>query len=177
MKNNHTNGSSDRTTPADYLRAAKALLGSNKQKDAFTILQQAMVRYPDEPVLLSYFGCLQAIVDKKYRSGVEACTRAILLLKDKENVDVEKFYPLFYLNLGRAYLAAGKKQDALNAFKKGTKYDPGYRDLMKELRGMGMRKRPAVAFLSRSNPINKYIGLLLHKDDKAPGKARAKRTV
>ncbi len=152
--------------PADYLRAVKARLRSGRQKEAFGLLLQASVRYPDEPLILSYYGCLQAIVDKRYRSGVETCKRAIALFKKEASFDEDALYPVFYLNLGRAYVAAGKKRDAIDAFKKGLKYDNSHYDLLKELRGLGIREKPPVPFLDRSNPINKYVGLILHKAKK-----------
>jgi tetratricopeptide (TPR) repeat protein len=162
--------------PADYLRAVKAHLRSGKLKDAFGLLLQAAVQFPDEPLILSYYGCLQALVDKKYRTGVETCRRAIALFKEKESFGMEVLYPVFYLNLGRAYLAAGKKKDAIEAFHKGLKYDNGNNDLRKELRGLGIRKKPLVPFLDRSNPINKYIGMILQKTKNEPGKGRGKGT-
>jgi hypothetical protein len=84
------------------------------------------------------------------------------LLKKAETFGEELLYPVFYLNLGRAYLAASKKADAIDALKKGLKYDNGNSDLLKELRGLGLRKPAPVQFLDRSNPINKYIGLILN---------------
>lgn len=169
------NDPTNKITPASYLRLAKANLRSGKKKDAFVLLQQAAVQFPDDPVVLSYFGCLQALVDKKYRSGVETCKRAITLLKGREEDDREKLYALFYLNLGRAYLAAGKKQDAINAFTSGIKYDRHNNDLHQELHGIGKRKQPPVSFLERSNPINKYIGMILHSRTKELEKGRSKR--
>ena len=157
-------------TPADYLRAVKAHLRSSRQRDAFRLLQQAAVRFPNDPVILSYYGCMQALVDKKYRSGVETCKRAIALLRKAETFGEEVLYPVFYLNLGRAYLAATKKTEAIDAFKQGLKYDNGNSDLLKELRGVGIRKPAPVPFLGRSNPINKYIGMLLNTPKKGAGK-------
>jgi len=155
--------------PSDYLRALRSHLRSGKQKEAYGLLLQATLQYPDDPLILSYFGCLQAIVDKKYRSGVENCKRAILLLKKKEAFNEEVLYPVLYLNLGRAYVAAGKKRDAMDAFKKGLRYDNGNSDLKRELLGLGVRKQPPVPFLDRSNPINKYIGLILRKTKRSAG--------
>ena len=185
MKNNHEqkkpgNGNKQEAPaakeagPGDYLRALREHLRNGRTKEAFVIMQQASVRFPGEPIILSYFGCLQAMVDKKYRSGIETCKKALALLEGRENIDSDKYYPLFYLNLGRAYLAAGKKEEALNAYKSGLKYDRSYSELRKELRRLGVRKEPPVSFLSRANPINKYIGLLLHKDGKGPGQGRTR---
>jgi tetratricopeptide (TPR) repeat protein len=154
--------------PSHYLRAVRSYLRSGKLKEAYGVLLQGTVQYPDDPLILSYFGCLQAIVDKKYRSGVEACKRAIVLLKKQNTFSEEVLYPVFYLNLGRAYVAADKKKDAIDSFKKGLRYDNGNSDLKKELQGLGVRKQPPVPFLDRSNPINRYIGLILNKSKKRP---------
>lgn len=160
--------------PADYLRAVRAHLRNGEQKEAFKVMQQAAVQFPKEPLVLSYYGCLLAVVDKKYRAGVDACQKALLLLKQKELFEEEILYPMFYLNLGRAYVAAGKKQEAIASFNDGLQYDRGNIELKKELRSLGTRKTHVIRFLDRSNPINIYIGLLLHKSRKVTDKARGK---
>jgi tetratricopeptide (TPR) repeat protein len=152
-------------TPADYLRAVKSRLMSGKQKTAFELLQQATIQFPNDPVILSYYGCLLAIVERKYRGGVETCRKAIVMLKKQASFGEEMLYPVFYLNLGRAYLASGKKNDAISAFKKGLQFDNSNNDLLKDLRALGVRKQPPVPFLDRTNPINKYIGKLLRTKD------------
>jgi tetratricopeptide (TPR) repeat protein len=168
MKDDESGISEDQgATSAQYLRAIKSQLRNNDHKEAFALLQQAAVLYPEDPYIISYFGCMQAIVEKKYRSGIEACKRALAMLKEKESFETELVIPNFYLNLGRAYLAASRKREALNAFKKGLSYDNGNGELQKELRDLGVRKHPPVPFLDRSNPINKYIGMLLRNSDSA----------
>ena len=148
---------------SDYLRIVRTHLRNKEQKEAFKVLQQAAVQFAEDPLIMSYFGCLLAVVDKKYRSGVEACKQAISLLQARDLFEEEALYPVFYLNLARAYRAAGKKSDAIAALHDGLTYEPGSAELKKELREIGVRKSPAVPFLDRSNPINKYIGMLLHK--------------
>jgi len=163
-------GNGGEITAADYLRAVKSRLKSGNQKVAFELLQQAAIQFPNDPFILTYYGCLLAIVDKKYRSGVETCRKAIALLKKASTFGEEMLYPVFYLNLGRAYLAAGKKDDAISAFKKGLQFDSRSGELVKELRALGIRKPPPVPFLDRTNLINKYIGKLLHVAGKKPAK-------
>ncbi|MCK9418079.1 MAG: hypothetical protein M0R70_01720 [Nitrospirae bacterium] len=158
--------------PGDYLRAVKTHLRKGDQKEAFILLQQAALEYPDDPFILSYYGCLQALVDRKYRAGVENCKKAISLIKQESSFGEEMLYPVFYLNLGRAYVAADKKDDALDTFRKGLKYDNSNRDILNELRILGRRKKALVPFLDRSNPINKYVGLILHKAKKTSDKKR-----
>jgi tetratricopeptide (TPR) repeat protein len=147
----------------EYLRTARAHLRNGQRKSAYSVLLQAMVRYPQEPVILSYLGTLQALVDKKYRSGVESCKRAIALFKPKDSHAAAVLYPVLYLNLGRTCLAADRKKDAIEAFQKGLSYDNSHNELRKEVQLLGIRKKPPLPFLCRSNPINKYMGKLLNK--------------
>jgi tetratricopeptide (TPR) repeat protein len=149
--------------PVHYIKAARTHLKNGRQKAAYSILLQALIHYPEEPLILSYCGCLQAIVDKKYRSGVESCRKAIALFKPEDAYTAGVIYPVLYLNLGRAFLAAGRKKDAIEALTTGRKFDRSHIEIKKELQLLGVRKEPPVPFLSRSNPINKLIGLLLHK--------------
>ncbi len=160
--------------PAEYIKAARAHLRSGNQKQAYRVLLQAVVDHPDNALILSYYGCLQAIVDKKFRSGIDTCRKALATFKPADTYSAGVIYPILHLNLGRAYLAAGRKQDAVDSFTKGVKYDKANSELNKELRMLGLRKRPLIPFLSRSNPINKYIGMLLH-EKKGNGKQRQGR--
>ncbi len=158
--------------PGVYLRTVKAHLRKGNQKAAFSLLQQASLQYPEDPFILSYYGCFQAIVDRKYRAGVETCKKALSLLRKESSFGEETFYPVFYLNLGRAYLAAGKKKDALEELNRGLKYDNRNSEILQELRTLGVRKKALVPFLDRSNPINKYVGLILHDSNKGPDKKK-----
>jgi tetratricopeptide (TPR) repeat protein len=153
--------------PVDYLKAARAQLRIGNNDQAYRILLQAAVDYPDNALILSYYGCLQALVDGRYQSGIAACKKAIAVFQAPDKYSVGVIYPILYLNLGRACLAAGRKKDAVEAFTKGLKYDKSHREIKKDLQHLGMRKPPAVPFLSRSNPINKYIGRLLHGSEEA----------
>jgi len=147
----------------NYLRAVRTHLVKNNLREAFAVLQQACVEYPDDPFLLSYFGYLQAVVDKLYRKGVENCMRAIELIKKRALAGGVEYYWFFYLNVGKAYLAAGRKKDAIDAYRKGLQFDKGNRAILKELRTLGVRGKPPISFLDRSHPINKFLGMALHK--------------
>jgi tetratricopeptide (TPR) repeat protein len=156
--------------PADFLNPVKAHLRNGKNKDAFGIMQKAILHFPDDPFILSYYGYLQAQVDKKFRSGVDACKKAITLIRESEIKGKDALYPRLYLNLGRACVAAGKKKDAVEAFRNGLKYDKRNSEIIKQLKELGQRKSPPISFLDRSNPINRMIGMVLHKLKKGPGK-------
>jgi len=149
-------------SPADFIRTAREYLQAGEQKRAYEILLRAVLHHPEHPLILSYYGCLQAIVDRKYRSGIESCRKGLQRFKPPDAYSAGIVYPILYLNLGRACVAAGRKKDAIDALHKGLKYDKGNREIKKELQLLGVRMNPVVPFLSRSNPINKYIGLVLH---------------
>jgi hypothetical protein len=40
--------------PAEYFRLAKSQLRVGQQKEAFALLQQSIIHFPNDPVLLSY---------------------------------------------------------------------------------------------------------------------------
>jgi tetratricopeptide (TPR) repeat protein len=158
---------SKKMKPVEYFLQVKAYLRKGKLREAFELLEAAVMHFPNEPTLLSYYGCLLAIVERKYRKGIETCQKAIEKLEVKANCDEDMAYPLFYYNLGKAYSAAGKRKESLDAFNKGLSYDPGNDDIQKELRSMGVRKRkPPIPFLDRSHPLNKYIGIALYRRKK-----------
>lgn len=145
----------------DYLKAVREELGNNRQRAAYSIIEKAVFQFPDDPIFLSYLGYFQSLEDRQFRTGIDTCRRALEMFQPAKVRIAESVYPILYLNLGKAYLAAGMKKEAYEAFHKGTVYDPGYFELKKELRLLGFRKAPQVPFLSRSNFINKYLGLLL----------------
>ena len=150
-------------TPSKYLDEVKLLLQRKANKEALNVLVQAMKKYPDDSFLLSYYGCLEAIIHKNYKFGIETCLRAIEMLNETTPFGQEIFYPTFYLNLGRAHLASKNKESAVRAFQKGLSYDKENKDILWEITKLGARRRPLIPYLERGNPINKYIGVLLHK--------------
>jgi tetratricopeptide (TPR) repeat protein len=151
----------------EYLKAARVHLRSGRRKEAYSILLQASTIYPSQPVILSYCGWLQAVVDKKHRSGLATCRKALVLFKTSDPELAGRVYPIIFLNLGRTFLAAGRKKEAVENFQKGLKYDRSNVELKKEMKLLGMRKKPPITFLSRSNPLNLIIGKLFHANPRS----------
>ena len=153
---------------AEFLKTARALIRGGQHKKAYSVILKASGIYPTHPIILSYLGWLQAIVDKAYRSGTSTCRKAFLHFKTSDRDVASVVYPILYLNLGRTYLLAGRKRDAVESFSKGLVYDRGHSELKREMRSLGVRKQPPLIFLSRSNPLNKYIGILIHNKNGKP---------
>jgi tetratricopeptide (TPR) repeat protein len=154
----------------EYRRAVKVCIRGGKEKTALTLLQHALSDYPDDPFILSFYGCLEAKIGKRYQSGVENCKKAIILHQEKPSSGKQVSYPVLYLNLGRAYMAAGRRKEGLISFYAGLKYGRN-NEIIKELETAGMRKAPPLPFLERSNLINKYVGLMIHRVKTLPQKS------
>lgn len=150
-------------TSDEYLKELNRLIKGKDNQKALELMEDALALYPDDPFLLSYHGCIDAIVNKNYKGGINKCRNAFTSLKSRIPFGEEFFLPLLYLNLGRTYLAAGRKRDAVGSFKKGLELDSNNSDLLWEMKNIGKRQKPLMPLLKRSNPINKYIGILLHK--------------
>lgn len=150
-------------SPSEYLDEVRKLLRRKNNKNALVLLREGVESYPEEPFLLSYYGCLVAIVAKKHKEGVQICKNALKLLHEKMPEMEKTVLPTFYLNLSRAYLASGEKADAIAALNDGLAHDKSNTDIQWELRKLGTRRKPVLPFLGRANPLNKYMGILLHR--------------
>ncbi|HSD50314.1 MAG TPA: hypothetical protein VLG48_02820, partial [Candidatus Methylomirabilis sp.] len=106
-------------------------------------------RIGSTPILASYLGYCLARERQQFKEATGLCRQA--LAKEPEKA-------IHYLNLGRIFLAAGEKRLAINAFYQGLKRER-HRLIVDELKRLGIRKRPVVGPLSRSHPVNKYLGL------------------
>ncbi len=145
---------------AEYLKAARTQLRTGRPKEAYSVVLRALSAHPNHPIILSYYGWLQAVVDKKPRSGVTFCRRAFTNFQTTDQHIASSVYPILYLNLGRTLLLSGRKKEAVESFGRGLTYDRWHKDLKKEMSSLGTRKRPVLPFLSRSNPLNRLLGKL-----------------
>jgi tetratricopeptide (TPR) repeat protein len=104
----------------------------------------------------SYLGLCISIERGQIREAIRLCEDAVA--EEPDN-------PTHYLNLGRVYMNAGRKADALETLRSGT--DKGLSsaenaEIRLLLDKLGSRKKSVFPFLPRSHFLNKYIGLLLH---------------
>ena len=143
----------------NYLKEALALLKKKQHRQALDSLSDGVGRYPEDALLLSYYGCLKAKLGTGVKEGISDCQKAIRHT-GRLPFGAEFFFPVLYLNLGRAYLAAGKKKEAIGAFEKGLAADPENRELCQEMKKLGERQKPVLPVLGRSNPVNKFAGKL-----------------
>ncbi len=107
-------------------------------------------RWSSTPNLSSYLGYCLARERRQFKKGLGLCLEA--LKQEPEQL-------VHHLNLGRIYLAAGDKVLAIKTFRQSLKLGR-HNLILEELKKLGTRKPPVVPSLSRSHPLNKYLGLL-----------------
>jgi tetratricopeptide (TPR) repeat protein len=146
-----------------YVREIKRLINKKDMVQALAVVRKVKSEYPEDPYINSYYGYLLAVAEKKYREGIKVCQEAIEALNRSVPFGSEFFYSFFYLNLGRAYQSAGMKKKAIKSFQGGLSYDQENKEIIAELRRLGIRRKLPVPFLPRKNPANKYLGLLSSK--------------
>lgn len=119
---------------------------------ALMSLEKAVTRQRT-PEGCAWLGYCLARERRAFGKALELCKAAI---------EAAPRNPDLYLALGKVYLTAGRKGQALNVLRRGLKMDRND-EIIEVLRYLGVRKEPILASLPRENPVNIYTGLLLHK--------------
>jgi tetratricopeptide (TPR) repeat protein len=140
---------------SEYVKEIRELIRKRAHSRALELAREGLAIFPEDPALLSFFGYLKAVFEKDLKEGLLSCRQAV-----EFGLGEAAFYPVLYLNLGRVYALCGKKAEAVDCFMRGLARDPRNPELASEMRKFGVRKAPVISFLSRSNPVNKYLGIL-----------------
>lgn len=107
----------------------------------------------ESPDLASDLGFCLAKSGGDLQSALQLAERAL---------ESEPQNPRFLLNLGRVQIGAGAKEKGLTTLRKGMQFGGG-EELAAELAKCGTRKPPPIPSLPRSHPLNRYLGLMLHR--------------
>lgn len=105
------------------------------------------------PLCSSYLAFCLAKARGQYQEAISLCTDA--MENDQGN-------SIHYLNLGRIYMLAGKREKALETLRRGLQFGNN-EEILNELERLGTRKPPLIPTLKRDHPLNKYCGILLKK--------------
>jgi len=103
------------------------------------------------PLTRSYYGYVIARERGEFNQAVALCREA---MRDQPQNTVH------YLNLGRVFLAAGNRDKAIRVFREGLKFGRNAK-IQRHLDQLGLRRPEVIPALARTNPLNKYLGLLL----------------
>lgn len=130
-------------------RALEALSAGDPQA-ALPLLERAF-KVQDNQALHSYLGYCIAKERGQVRKGRDLCHASL---------EVEPQNPAHHLNLAKVHQIAGQKPEAIAALRKGMETG-GSPEILALLNQLGTRKPPPIRFLSRDNPLNKWIGIAL----------------
>jgi tetratricopeptide (TPR) repeat protein len=148
------------TKEQDYLHALTRFV------EIYGTKESPPIQNPKDASGLSFFGLCVALVQKNYRTGIDLCKRAI---------DLEFYNGDHYANLARVYTAQGNRKKAVDTAEQGLKLVPEHETLMEVRKELGVRSRPPVPFLDRSNPVNVSLGHARHSAKRTPDDDRKKR--
>jgi tetratricopeptide (TPR) repeat protein len=117
-------------------------------------LARKIERTNPPPRYLSFYGLCLAMVSTKLQTGLEMCERAVA---------IEFYNPDLFHNLARVHLRMGRRDRAHAMLVRGLHLNPAHQGILSDLRRMGLRRRPFLPFLSRSNPLNRLLGRMLRE--------------
>lgn len=144
-------------TPGEILAAGIAACRDGRWREGLDLLSrlgQQEEKYGRLPGLFySYLGHAIARCEGRKRVGVELC---------EHGVEIEPFRPENHSNLAATYLMVGNRRRAVRALEAGLAIDPSHAELLELQKRMGVRRSPAISFLSRDNPFNRLLGHLSH---------------
>ncbi|MBE0426397.1 MAG: tetratricopeptide repeat protein [Nitrospirae bacterium] len=127
-------------------------LNSGDTLSALVFFEKAL-KMENSPAICSYFALCISKERGQFSKAISLCEEEIK--REPENTDV-------YLNLGRIYLFQNKREEAVKVFRDGLSHGIN-QQIIDELNKLGTRKPPVISFLKRSNPINKYLGIILKR--------------
>ena len=141
--------------PTDTLRRGIRACRDGNWREGLTqltLLAQAEERRGQLPSFFyGYLGQAIARCEGRRHVGLELCRYA---------VESEPFRPENHVNLAAVCLLAGNRRGAMRSLKAARVLDPDHPELLELQERMGVRRRPVLAFLSRSNLLNVWLGRL-----------------
>jgi len=108
--------------------------------------------HAETPEMMSLMGYSLAKEAGQFQAGIEMCHKAIKLSPHNSE---------HYLHLGRIYVLANKREQAIKAFHLGLKIRKDTR-IIAELKLLGTRKSPPFSSLPRGHVVNRLTGKILH---------------
>lgn len=115
-------------------------------------MEQNNHHHAESPEMMSLMGYSLAKEAGQFQKGIELCHKAINMNPNNSE---------HYLHLGRIYVIAKKRGQAIKAFHLGLKIRRDPR-ILEELRVLGSRKTPLFSSLPRGHVVNRLTGKILH---------------
>lgn len=140
------------TSADEYFKKGLQLLGEANLLGALACFEKAHIQ-EKSPLIQSYLGYCIATERGQIAEALILCRAAI---------EADPHNPEHYLNRGRVYLKAKRKDEAIAELRRGLSFGDN-QDIKALLEGLGLRKKPVFSFLARNNFLNKYVGIILSR--------------
>ena len=137
---------------AELFKLGTEALDAKDYAAAYRFLQAALDK-DRSPDIVSQYALALAAFTRKIEPSIVLCQEAVK--RDPKN-------PEHFLRFGTVYLVAGNKKNAIRIFRLGLRVGR-HPTIIKWLQVLGDRKKPVLPFLSRTNPLNKYLGKIRMK--------------
>jgi hypothetical protein len=121
---------------------------------AHAAFERAHRRDPRGPIYMSWYGLTLVLVEKNSNLGVSLVDQALRAAGPS---------PELLLNSARVHLALNQRERAVRAVARGLELWPEDQRLLLAQAVMGSRREPVISFLSRGNPLNRFLGRLRHR--------------
>ena len=121
---------------------------------AHAAFERAHRRDPREPTFMSWYGLTLVLVERNSNLGISLVDQALRAAGPS---------PELLLNVARAHLALNQRERAVRAIARGLQLFPEDRCLVAARDAMGWRAKPVLPFLSRNNPLNRFLGRMRHR--------------
>ena len=150
---------SDQTAPGDSgllerIRAGDEAWQRGDRAAAHEAWRAAQQIDGNDPQVLSRLGLSLVLVARDEYKGVAFCEEAVR----RGAADADSLW-----RLATVYEATFQKERAVRAVRQGLNVDREHAGLVAMIERLGVRRPPVLSFLPRSNPLNKYLGMLRHK--------------
>jgi tetratricopeptide (TPR) repeat protein len=133
----------------EHFRRGESALAGGDAAGALEHFEVSSRLEPGNARYRSYLGLCLGLAERRFDKALELCRSAA-----KE----EFFNPILYLNLARLHVAFGFKAEGIRYLRRGLMIDPHNAPILEEMQRLGLRRRPLIAFLRRSHPLNRWLG-------------------
>jgi tetratricopeptide (TPR) repeat protein len=147
----HENGEVQQSEAIKEFRLGLVQLQRGLPGDALEYLRHSVALEPRNAYFLSYYGLALGLARRKWDEAESLCMDALR---------IKRTIPQLYLNLADVYRRSGRVADAVETLTEGLHYTGRDFRLADALQRFGIRHRPVVSFLPRSNALNRCLGRL-----------------
>ena len=141
-------------TAEDHYRRGLQALDRGRGDGALPHFRTAHRLEPTSALYASHYGLALGLSERRLDRALELC---------RDAAKREFFNPVHDHNRARLHLAFGFKAEAVRYLRRGLMIDPENAGIAREIRRLGVRRRPLIAFLRRQNPLNRCLGRLIRR--------------